>query len=108
VKAGFEIMISRDPGDQLSIADISLIESNTRRYGSAVTARQIVQDHHLLAARVEQFGYYTPYIPRAAGYQYRHVVLLCEKVKNVKSATGLLPGVVRELHLTQKSNPLDK
>ena len=78
VKARVKIMISRNPGDHLTITDISGIEGCPSRYGIAATARQIVEDYHLLTTRVKQFGHHTPYIARAAGYQYRHIVLLCE------------------------------
>jgi hypothetical protein len=73
VNTGFQRLLFRNLSDQLTIPNVPPKEGNLRADGTAVTTRQIIKQHHLLTARVQEIRDYAADVAGAPGYQYCHI-----------------------------------
>ena len=70
MNAGFDIVFARNLRDQLTIADVALVEGNFGWHGVAMTAEEVVENDNAFSARSQEFTCHTSDITRTTRNQY--------------------------------------
>jgi hypothetical protein len=72
MEAGIDGVAVEELAENSGIADAPPVEGGAFGHGPAMTAGEVIEDHHLLAFTQEEFGGDSPNISGAAGDKHSH------------------------------------